>query len=303
MMQEIGMLITANGVLAVAATLKRGSMHKIINHLIQLQELLIARAQQEASMPGTRLSQLDASIDILYSQLPPDVGNQFRKIEKKTHLGIVPIGNGVCTACGMTLPVSLVHATHAADSLHYCPNCARMLYYPEGSPRHIGRRKRRSEPPKVGIERFSSHELMVPQLTSTNRDDVLAELCNKMESEGFVDNGAKLLEEALKREAIVSTAVDHGIAFPHVRGVEGGGLTLALGISAKGVKFGGTSKTLTRVIFFMVIPTAASAFYLKLLAGLSLAFQKEEARQKLFEAETPEKLWKALVRGTKSTIQ
>ncbi len=282
---------------------KKGPMHRIINHLIQLQELVVARAQQEASMPGARLSQLDVSIQTLFSELPADIANQFRKIEKKGILAIVPIANGVCSACGMSLPVSLVHSVHAAEALHYCPNCARMLFYPDAAARRIGRRKRRSEPPKVGIERFSSTELMIPKLASVERDEVIAELCTKMEAEGFVDNGAKLIEEALKREAIVSTAVDQGLAFPHVRGVEGGGLTLALGLSAKGVKFGAPGRALTRIVFFMVIPTAASAFYLKLLSGLAQTFQKEDAREKLFEADTPEKLWKALVKTTKSTIQ
>ncbi len=287
----------------IAARQKKGPMHKIINHLIQLQELMVARAQQEASLPGARLVQLDASIDTLFNQLPPTIGGQFRKIEKKGSLAIVPIANGVCSACGMSLPVSLVHAVHAADALHYCPNCARMLYYPEASPRRIGRRKRRSEPVKVGIDRFSSPVLMIPQLVSTERDEAIAELCSKMEAEGFVDNGQRLHEEALKREAIVSTAVDHGIAFPHVRGVEGGGLTLALGLSPKGIHFSPSSRSLTRILFFMVIPTAASAFYLKLLAGLTQSFQKDEAREKLFEADTPDKLWKALVKATKTTIQ
>jgi mannitol/fructose-specific phosphotransferase system IIA component (Ntr-type) len=291
------------GSMPIAARQKKGSMHKIINHLIQLQELMVARAQQEASLPGARLVQLDASIDTLFSQLPPTIGGQFRKIEKKGSLAIVPIANGVCSACGMSLPVSLVHAVHAADALHYCPNCARMLYYPEGSPRRIGRRKRRSEPTKIGIDRFSSPVLMIPQLVSTERDEAIAELCSKMEAEGFVDNGQRLHEEALKREAIVSTAVDHGIAFPHVRGVEGGGLTLALGISPKGIRFEPGVRALTHILFFMVIPTAASAFYLKLLAGLNQSFQKEEAREKLFECDTPEKLWKALVKATKATIQ
>lgn len=286
-----------------AARLKKGPMQKIINHLIQLQELLVAREQQEASMPGTRLTQLDANIDSFFAQLPPDIGNQFKKILKKSPLAIVPIANGVCSACGMSLPVSLVHEVHAAEKLYYCPTCARMIYYPESLARHIGRRKRRSEPPKVGIERFSSPSLMIPQLASVERDDVIGELCMKMEAEGFVDNGAKLLEEALKREAIVSTAVDYGLAFPHVRGVEGGGLTLALGLSRKGVKFGAPARALTRIVFFVVIPTAGSAFYLKLLSGLAQTFQKEEAREKLFEADTGDKLWKALVKVTKSTIQ
>ena len=280
---------------------KRGTMHRIINHLIQLQELTVARAQQEASMPGARLMQLEASIQTLASELPPDVFKQFQRIEKKGQIAIVPVANGVCSACGMSLPVSMVHAVHAAEILHHCPTCARLLYFPESSPRNTRKSQRKSEPPKIGIERFSAEELMLPQLESVERDEVLAEMCQKLEVEGYVDNASRLLEEALRREAIVSTAVEYGLAFPHVRGVEGGALTLALGLSKKGIKFGGPSKT--RIVFFMIIPTAASAFYLKLLAGLALTFQKEESREKLLETETPDKLWKALIKVTKSTIQ
>ncbi len=92
------------------------------------------------------------------------------------------------------------------------------------------------------------------------------------------------------------------MAFPHVRGVEGGALTLALGLSKKGIKFGGPGRKLTRIVFFMVIPTAASAFYLKLLSGLTQTFRQTEARNKLFEANTPEKLWKTLLKLTKNTV-
>ena len=143
---------------------------------------------------------------------------------------------------------------------------------------------------------------MISDLAATDRDGAITELCAKMSAEGFVDNGDRLAEEALRREAIVSTAVDHGLAFPHVRGVEGGGLTLSLGVSRKGIKFGGSAKSLTRIVFLIVIPTAASAFYLKLLSGLTQAFRDEAARELLLKAETPEELWKCLSKATRLTI-
>ena len=100
----------------------------------------------------------------------------------------------------------------------------------------------------------------------------------------------------------MSTAVDHGIAFPHARGVEGGGLTLAVGLSAKGIRFSPESRALSRIIFFVSIPTAASAFYLKLLSGLTKTFEKTAHREKLQAAETPEELWKALKSTTRAAI-
>lgn len=278
-------------------------MQPIINLLVQLQELSIARAQQEVGMPGSQLDQLDAAIASLSKELPPEVNNQFSRLLKKNHLAIVPVVNGVCTACGMALPVALVHKVHAAEQIYPCPSCARMLFHRESSARNTRKAPRRSDPPKVGIDRFSAETLMIPALKGADRDAVLAEMCQKLADEGFVDHADKLLESALKREAIISTSVENGLAFPHVRCVEGGALTLALGIAPKGIKFDPAGKANTRIVFFMVIPTAASAFYLKLLAGLSQVFQKPENREKLLEADTAEKLWKALIKTTRLSIQ
>ena len=278
-------------------------MQPVINLLVQLQELIVARAQQEAGMPGAQLDQLDASIASLKKEIPSDVSQQFARLLQKSPLAIVPVVNGVCTACGMTLPVSLVHQVHAAEKIYHCPACARLLFHREDSARNTRKAPRRSDPPKIGIERFSAESLMVPALKGADRDAVLAELCQKLAAEGFVDDAGKLLESALKREAIISTAVDNGLAFPHVRCVEGGALTMALGIAPKAIKFDPAGKASTRIVFFMVIPTAASAFYLKLLAGLSQVFQKAENRDKLLEADTPEKLWKALMKATRLVIQ
>lgn len=284
-----------------SAASPNGKMQRWINHLIQLQDLIFARDQQQASMPGTQLSTLESSIDTLQDELPPEIGTHFLKMHKKGNLAIVPIANGSCSACGMAIPVSQVHAVHAADRIYHCPNCARFLFYQTGAPRRLGTQRRRGEPAQVGMARFSSPQLMITQLAGTTREEVLAELSGRLESEVFIDSAARLTEEALKREAIASTAVDHGLAFPHVRGVEGGGLTLALGVSRKGVRFG-TGKNLTRLVFFMVIPTAASAFYLRLLSGLTQSFREEEAREALFKAETQEDLWKALTKATRQTV-
>jgi mannitol/fructose-specific phosphotransferase system IIA component (Ntr-type)/predicted RNA-binding Zn-ribbon protein involved in translation (DUF1610 family) len=280
-------------------------MIKIINHLVQLQELHLARSEQEvAQRAGNHLAQLDQSIDALLGDLPEDVRRPFVRMQQKDPLAIVPITEKNCSACGMGLPTSLVQAVRMAAQLHHCPNCGRLLYATSAAPRRIAASlgRRRNEPPKVGIERFSSPELMLSKLAATDRDGAILELCNLMQSHRFIDSAERLCEEALNREAIVSTAVDHGLAFPHVRGVEGGGLTLALGISEKGLRFGGPARTLTRIVFLLVIPTAASAFYLKLLAGLTQAFHKEEARKKLLAADQPDALWKALLKTTKSCI-
>jgi PTS system nitrogen regulatory IIA component len=278
-------------------------MQSIVNHLIQLQELTLVRDEQKVSKGGSFTAQLDESIAEMKSRLPAPVAAQFDRLHAKHPSVITPVSETFCSMCGMRLPISLVQAVRLLRELQYCPNCARILYYPEDAPRWVGRAPRRCEPRKVGISRFSSCSLMIPRLAGETKEEVIVELAKKMEAEGYVDKGDRLATAALRRETIISTAVDHNLAFPHVRGVEGGGLTLALGISKKGIHFDDPKAPVTKIVFFLTIPTAASAFYLKLLAGLAETFMVPDNRKALMEPEDAATLWKTLVKLTRPTIK
>lgn len=279
------------------------STHKLINHLIQLQELVVANMQKKITMPKVRLEELEKSIQALSAQLPPQVKAHFVRLVNKHPEAIVPVFGENCSGCGMALTKSQMQAVQKGETLNRCPNCARFIYYPEVKIERERVSRKWGEARKVGIERFSAPELMIPRLKGSTPEEVLAELCSKMVDEGFVNDREQLLDLSLQREAIVSTAVGSGLAFPHVRGVEGGGLTMALGISRKGIKFGGPGRTLSRIFFFMVIPTATSAFYMKLLSGLSQTFNEKEARDLLLKQKTQEDLWDTLVKLTSKTVK
>ena len=277
-------------------------MHPVVNHLIQLQELTMVRAEQKAAGREEALETLDSSILTLTEALAEEMRQAVAQLQKRDALFIVPVANGVCAGCGMQLPTSLVQAVRLAHQVYRCPICTRILYHPvAGLHRAAATIPSRLAPRKIGIQRFSDLSLMCPRLEATERDEAIREMAQLLCEKGYANDPARLAEAAIQREAIVSTAVEHGLAFPHVRGVEGGGLTLALGLSRKGIRFG-SGRTLTRIIFFMTIPTAASAFYLKLLAGLTSVFQDAEARRALMAETTPEGLWKTLNRLTRPTI-
>jgi len=278
-------------------------MHPLENQLIQLQELTLIKDEQRMAPNSEHLVQLDASIKQMTAELPRDLATLFEKLQKKDHIVIVPVSDGNCAGCGMKLAISHVQAVRLAREINSCPNCARMLYYPEQAAKRVGKRPSRLAPVKPGISRFSSHTLMMPKLEAKDAEGAIREMALKMQQEGFIDQAEKLVEPALRREAIVSTALDHGLAFPHVRGIEGGGLTIALGISKDGIRFADHTKNLTKIVFFTMIPTAASAFYLKILSGLAQTFMNADARKALLAEKTDEGLWKTLVKVTRTTIK
>ena len=150
--------------------------------------------------------------------------------------------------------------------------------------------------PKIGVRgiaRYSAPDLMCPSLAAETRDQAIEELIGSMARAGWVANESEILAQALDRENQVPTAMGHGVAFPHVRGLDSGGLRLSVGTSEAGVDFGASS---VQIICFSVIPTAGNTVYLRLLSELIEVLEQEESRAKLLACSTSERLWGALTK-------
>jgi mannitol/fructose-specific phosphotransferase system IIA component (Ntr-type) len=230
------------------------------------------------------------------------VADRYDRLQKRYPLAVIPLAHGNCSRCGLAVPANVVNAAKAGEQLQYCPHCGRFLFFPDTIARTPKKKFDGNRPVEVGIARFSAANLMVPKLAATTREEVISELAKSLGDGGFVEDAATVTELALRREAIVSTAVEHGLAFPHVRDVEGGGLTFAVGLKEKGIEFGATGDHLSKIFFFIVIPTPATAFYLRLLAGLVRTFESTEARKALLDCDKPDEMWKTLTKLTKDTV-
>jgi PTS system nitrogen regulatory IIA component len=277
-------------------------MNNVLNQLIQLQELNFAREEQKASQSKMPLTQLEESIAAIRLQLPAAVAERYDRLQTRYPLAVVPLAHGSCSRCGLAVPAAVVNAAKAGEQLQNCPHCGRFLYFPDTVVRQPKKKFDGKRPVEVGIARFSAANLMVPKLAAKTREEVVGELAKVLAETGFIEDAATVTEHALRREAMVSTAIEHGLAFPHVRDVEGGGLTLAVGLREKGIDFGAADGHLSKIFFFAVIPTPATAFYLRLLAGLVRSFESTEARKALLDCDDPDAMWKTLTKLTRDTI-
>ena len=279
------------------------NMKNQINLLSQLQEMVLTRDERHHAGDYDHLDSLNDSIDALVDKLDPLLKVSYQRLYKKDHLVMSPMVDGCCGVCGMRLPVSQVQQVRLARAVQMCASCGRMLYdEEEDAPRVIAEKPLRGEPRKTGVSRFSAEELMVCDLKGSTTEAVIRELAEAMEANSFVSNADALVKAAMEREIVLSTAMGDGLAFPHVRGVEGGGLTLALGVSKKGFVYDDAG-TRVQFVFFSAIPVAVSAFYLRLMGGLSEAFAKKENRDLLLKANTPAELWKSFMKATRYTIR
>ena len=142
----------------------------------------------------------------------------------------------------------------------------------------------------------------MPSLQATTPQEAIAELAQAMSVNRFVSNPEALVKSAMERENVLSTAMGDGLAFPHVRGVEGGGLSLALGLSEKGIVWDADGSRV-HVVVFSVIPVAVSAFYLRLVSMLCDAFKRKENLSLVRGSQNSAELWKNLVKATRYSVR
>lgn len=275
-------------------------MKSQIKILRQLQELVLTRDEHHQTGDGSHLDSLNDSIADLKSKLKPQVALHYDRIYKRNHVVLSAMSNGCCAACGMHVPTAQSQQVRLGEHLVTCSGCGRILFANEPeAPKNVAERVDRDDV-KTGISRFSDEVLMIPDMGMMSRDAAITRLARTMEETNFISNADRLISMALERENVLSTAMDGEIAMPHVRGVEGGALTLAMGVSREGIDWDGEK---VHIVFMSAIPVAVSAFYLRLMAGLTQAFSRPETREAAINAEDAASLWKVLVKATRTTVR
>ena len=273
-------------------------MKSQLNNLQQLQELVLTRDEHHQTGDGSHLDSLNDAIAALQDKLDPQVAGLYSRLYKKSHIVIAAMSNGCCSVCGMQVPIAQSQQVRLAKHLVTCSSCGRILFASDADAAHnVSDRYDRDEP-KTGISRFSAEELMLADLDADTSEGAITALAKLMEKNKFISNADSLVAAAMNREGVLSTAI--GGSFPHVRGVEGGGLTLAMGVSKKGIDWDGEK---VHVVFLSAIPVAVSAFYLRLMSGIIQSFSKKENLDAVLAAKDPASLWKTLVKATRHTVK
>ena len=276
-------------------------MKSQINILRQLQELVLTRDEHHQTGDGSHLDSLNDSIDELQQKLEPQVAGLYDRLYKKNHIVISAMSNNCCAVCGMQVPIAQGQQVRLAQHLVTCSSCGRILFSDDGDDAvHNTSEAPDRDNPKTGISRFSAEDLMVADLGKCSREDAITRLAGAMEKAGFISSADNLVTAALERESVLSTAMGDGLAFPHVRGVEGGGLTLAMGVSKEGIDWDGEK---VNIVFLSAIPVAVSAFYLRLMSGLIQAFAKVANRKAALSAADSAALWKVLQKATRTSVK
>ena len=140
-----------------------------------------------------------------------------------------------------------------------------------------------------------SGDLIIPELTSKNKKEVLEELVSVIVKQNKLINKEELIEVLLEREQLGSTGIGDGIAIPHGKLKDIGALLASFGKSIDGVDFDSMDGKPTHLFFLLVAPENSAGIHLKALARISRLLKDSSFKQDLMEAKLKDDLFKTII--------
>ena len=135
-----------------------------------------------------------------------------------------------------------------------------------------------------------------PQLVSTTKPDVLRELSEKVAEAVPGLNVQRLNETLVEREGLCSTAIDSGVAIPHVKLLDIPDITIAFARSKAGVDFDSLDGEKTHLFALLITPeNCPTETRITLLARISIILGQNNVRSKLIASEEASDIYNLLI--------
>jgi fructose-specific phosphotransferase system IIA component len=133
-------------------------------------------------------------------------------------------------------------------------------------------------------------DTIIPDLKSNNKNDVIAELVDKLVEIEKVSDKDAVVSAVLEREKIMSTGIGNGIAIPHGKTDAVDDMVAIYGRSVNGIDFEALDDENAYIFFLLVTPKDMSGPHVKILARISRLLRHDYFREALTKADTVEKI-------------
>lgn len=141
-----------------------------------------------------------------------------------------------------------------------------------------------------------TRDSIVPALASTSKAGIIKELAGQLADRHPELDRDELTRVLVEREGLASTAIGEGVAIPHGKLPNVGGIVACLGRAREGVNFESMDGQPTYLFVVMVAPESSTGAHLKALARISRVFKDAGFRQKLLEASDADAMYEILTR-------
>lgn len=150
------------------------------------------------------------------------------------------------------------------------------------------------------ISDFLSTKVILPELKSTDKYEVIDELINLFSSDTRVEDIEDVRKNVFEREKIMSTGVGKGFAVPHGKSDSIKEIIAAFGKSSEGIDFEALDGKPVHLVFLLVGKNDLVSQHIKLLSRISRMMNIDDFRKRLLSASTAEEIYEIFVEEEKN---
>ncbi|MBW8001991.1 MAG: PTS sugar transporter subunit IIA [Planctomycetes bacterium] len=129
---------------------------------------------------------------------------------------------------------------------------------------------------------------------NSDKEAVIKELIDLLESNGSLSNCEEVLEVVLIREKTRSTGIGSGIAIPHGKCGSVKELIMAIGVSSEPIEFESVDGKGVSIVLLLLSPADQTGPHIQALASISRLMLDEEFRMSLVNADSAEHVYELI---------
>ncbi len=140
------------------------------------------------------------------------------------------------------------------------------------------------------ISDILDEKLVITNLQGNEKEEIIDGLVNLVAQSPKVLDKDKVRAAIFEREKIMSTGVGNGFAIPHGKTDAVSDIVAAFGVTAQPIPYQSLDEKPVRLVFLLVGKENLVGPHIKLLSRISRLMNKEEFRNKLLDAKTPQEI-------------
>jgi len=145
------------------------------------------------------------------------------------------------------------------------------------------------------IDDILKKDSIIADLVGTNKEEVLREVTDFLQSQGLIKNKESLLNTLIEREKLGSTGIGENVAIPHGKSDELSKIITVFARSLKGVDFEALDQKPVHFVCMVIAPSNSTGQHLKTLARISRIFKSQNLRDGILKLQNADQIYSLLL--------
>jgi PTS system nitrogen regulatory IIA component len=145
------------------------------------------------------------------------------------------------------------------------------------------------------IDDILKKDSIIADLVGTNKEEVLREVTDFLQSQGLIKDKESLLNTLIEREKLGSTGIGENVAIPHGKSDELSKIITVFARSLKGVDFEALDQKPVHFVCMVIAPSNSTGQHLKTLARISRIFKNNNLRDGILKLQNADQIYSLLL--------